>query len=150
MMETATIAPVVKSVHVACSPEHAFEVFTREIGSWWPLETHAIHPGDVRRVVWEEHEGGAVYEISTGGERANWATVIAWDPPNGVTFSWHVNRAATDPTEVDVRFVPEAGGTRVDLEHRHWERLGAAAAETRAGYDSGWDTVLDRLVAHVE
>ena len=49
MTQVVTIAPVLKSVHVSCSPEHAFAVFTREIGSWWPLETHAIHPGEVTR-----------------------------------------------------------------------------------------------------
>ena len=91
MTETATIAPVVKSVHVACSPEHAFRVFTHDIGLWWPLETHAIHAGSVRDVVWEEHEGGEVYEVSTGGERAHWATVLAWAPPSSSTIAWHVN-----------------------------------------------------------
>jgi len=148
MTETATVAPVLKSVHVACSPEHAFEVFTRQIGSWWPTETHAIHPGEVRELVWEEHEGGEVYEISTGGERVSWAHVLAWEPPHGVTFSWHVNREATAPTEVELWFVAEAGGTRVDLEHRHWERLGAEAAGTRESYNGGWETVLACFVAH--
>ena len=70
-----------KSVHVACSPDRAFEAFTREIGSWWPLETHALHPGEVREVVWEEREGGEIYEISTEGEKAHWATVRSWSPP---------------------------------------------------------------------
>ena len=83
MTETAVIAPIVKSVHVACSPEHAFEVFTREIGSWWPLETHALHPGEVREVVWEERVGGEVYEVSVDGKRAHWATVLEWAAADG-------------------------------------------------------------------
>jgi hypothetical protein len=41
-----------------------------------------------------------------------------------------------------VRFVPDGDGSRVELEHRGWERLGEAAAEAREGYDTGWDTVL--------
>jgi uncharacterized protein YndB with AHSA1/START domain len=151
MTETAVIAPIVKSVHVACSPEHAFEVFTREVGSWWPLETHALHPGEVREVVWEEHEGGEVYEISTGGERAHWATVLAWEPPAGLTIAWQVAPEAVAPTEVEVRFVAEAGGTRVDLEHRYWERLGATGAAARENYggDDGWETVLGRFVGRL-
>jgi uncharacterized protein YndB with AHSA1/START domain len=146
MTETMTIAPVVKSVHVRCSPDRAFETFTREIRSWWPLDTHALHPGQVREVVWEEREGGEVYEISTEGEKSHWATVVAWSPPTGLTLAWQVDPSAEAPTEVQVRFTPDEGGTRVDLEHRHWERLGAVGAETRASYGSekGWAMVLDR------
>jgi activator of Hsp90 ATPase-like protein len=146
--ETVTGAPIVKSVHVECSPERAFEVFTRDVARWWPTETHALHPGEVREVVWEEREGGEVYEIGRTGEKALWATVLAWAPPDGFTIAWRVNAEAEAATEVEVRFTPDAGGTRVDLEHRHWERLGERAAETMASYRSGWDFVLGRFVAH--
>ena len=145
MTETMTIAPVQKTVHVACSPERAFEVFTRQIGSWWPLGEYALHPGEVREVVWEQREGGEVYEISTGSEKSHWATVTAWSPPAGFTIAWHVNPDAE--TEVEVRFTPDGDGTRVDLEHRCWERLGAAAAESRESYNGGWNEVLGRYAA---
>ena len=46
-----------------------------------------------------------------------------------------------------MRFATHGGGTRVELEHRGWERLGAEAAEARASYDTGWDHVLGRFVA---
>jgi hypothetical protein len=147
MTETLVVAPILKSVHVACTPEHAFRVFTRELGSWWPLESHAHNPGEVREIVWEEREGGEVYEISTSGEKAHWATVLSWEPPSRFTIAWHVDPDAAAPTEVDVRFVPTNDGTRVDLEHRHWERLGATGAGTRKNYDGGWETVLGRFVS---
>jgi uncharacterized protein YndB with AHSA1/START domain len=51
------------------------------------------------------------------------------------------------PTEVEVRFTAEAGGTRVDLEHRGWDRAGAAATKMGAQYDGGWDLVLSRYAA---
>ena len=146
MTETMTIAPVRKSVFVACAPERAFEVFTRQLGSWWPLETHALHPGKVREVVWEQRDGGEVYEVSTDGEKSHWATVVAWSPPVGLTIAWKVDPAADDSTEVEVRFTPEGDGTRVDLEHRGWERLGAVGAEARESYGSenGWTMVMER------
>jgi len=149
MTETVAIAPVQKSVFVACTPATAFELFTRQIGSWWPLETHALHPGDVREVVWEEREGGEVYEISTGGEKARWATVLTWSPPSRLTIAWQVDPTADASTEVEVRFTPEGEGTRVDLEHRGWERLGAVGAEARESYGSenGWTMVVERYVA---
>jgi len=40
-MQTSVEA-VRKSLVVECSPERAFEVFTREVGSWWPLHVHSI------------------------------------------------------------------------------------------------------------
>ena len=146
MTETVTLAPVVKSVHVGCGAERAFEVFTREIGSWWPLDQLALHPGEVREVIFEEREGGEVYETSNAGERSHWATVLAWEPPTSFTIAWKVDPDAVAPTEVEVRFTPDGDGTRVVLEHRHWERLGAVAAEARAGYDGGWEMVLGRYV----
>ena len=43
MTEVATITPVRKSLRVECTPERAFEVFTAEVGTWWPTRTHSIH-----------------------------------------------------------------------------------------------------------
>ena len=45
-----------------------------------------------------------------------------------------------------MRFSPEGDGTRVELEHRGWERVAADAETKRANYDSGWDVVLGKLV----
>jgi len=144
--ETLTIAPVRKSVRVACSIELAFEVFTRAADTWWPTETHALQAGKVESIVWEEHEGGTVYEVSTEGERGHWATILAWEPPGRFVLSWEVvpGRPAT---EIEVRFAADGEGTRVDLEHRHWERLGGEGQSTRDSYDGGWDTVLAPYVA---
>ena len=143
MSETLALAPVTKSVHVGCDVERAFRVFTREIGSWWPLSRYSIHGEDATRVVWEEHEGGEVYEFANGDQRAHWARVVAWQPPSRLVIAWHVNPDTPEPTEVEVRFTPDGDGTRVDLEHRHWERAGAGAAGMRDGYDGGWNTVID-------
>ncbi len=147
LTETTTVTPVVKSVHVGCGVDRAFAVFTREIGSWWPLDQLALHPGEVREVIWEEREGGEVYELSTGDEKAHWATVLAWDPPAGFTIAWKVDPDAVAATEVEVRFTAEDDGTQVVLEHRHWDRLGVRAAAARDGYDGGWEMVLGRYAA---
>ena len=144
MSETTIPGAVTKAITVACPPERAFTVFTREIGSWWPTETHSLHPGEVEEVVWEEIEGGAVYEIATSGERAQWATVLRWEPPHRLVIAWQVNPDRLG-TEVEVRFTPDGDGTRVELEHRGWENL-SDGAELRAGYETGWDHVLGRFV----
>jgi uncharacterized protein YndB with AHSA1/START domain len=47
-------------------------------------------------------------------------------------------------TEVEVTFTPEADGTRVNLEHRHLERMGERAEDARQSVDSpnGWGLIL--------
>jgi hypothetical protein len=48
---------------------------------------------------------------------------------------------------VEVTFRPAGVGTRVDLVHTGWERLGGKGARMRAGYDAGWAVVLGRYAA---
>ena len=43
-----------------------------------------------------------------------------------------------------MRFAPEGDRTRVDLEHRGWERYGDSADDAASGYGGGWDVVLGR------
>ena len=43
-----------------------------------------------------------------------------------------------------IRFTAEDGGTRVELTHSGWEKLGDAAASQRERYDRGWGTVFER------
>jgi hypothetical protein len=143
--ETATLA-VRKVVRVELPLERAFELFTAQIGSWWPTLTHSIHKADVAELVWEARPGGRVYEVSTGGEQSEWADVLVWEPPTRFVLAWRVNpqRALT---EVEVRFTEEDDATRVELEHRGWSA--DAAAGGYDGYDKGWEFVLARFVEAV-
>jgi uncharacterized protein YndB with AHSA1/START domain len=146
MTETATVAPVRKSLRVECGPERAFEVFTAQVATWWPTKTHSIHHEAVTDVILEPREGGEMYELAEGGKREHWGRVTAWEPPKRLVLAWHVNPERAGPTEIEVTFSPEDGATRVELEHRNWEQAGAGAAEMRDNYDSGWDLVLAPFV----
>jgi uncharacterized protein YndB with AHSA1/START domain len=132
-----------KSIVVDCSPERAFEAFTAEKTLWWPYETHSASGERPERVVYEPRAGGRVYDVLAGGREHDWGTVLAWEPPHRVAVEWKVN-PKNPPTELEVRFSPEGEATRVDLEHRGWERYGEEAAESFGSYDSGWDFVLGR------
>ena len=88
--------------------------------------------------------GGAVWEETTAGVRHVWGTILAWEPPARLVFTWHPGREASLAQEVEVGFAAVDGGTRVTLEHRGWEVLGPAAEETRGGYVTGWDEVFVR------
>ena len=143
MSRTLVIEAVRKTITVDCAVEEAFRVFTADVQSWWPTDTHSIY-GDAKEIVFEEREGGEVFEISENGEKGHWATVVAFEPPSRLVLAWEVNPKALG-TEVEVRFTADGPSARVDLEHRGWERL-AEAAEARASYDTGWDLVLARYV----
>ena len=141
MVETVSM-PVRKIVVVRCGVERAFELFTARTGEWWPTASHSIHGERVAEVVVEAREGGRVYERSADGEEAHWASIRTWEPPHRLVLEWKVNPDAAAATEVEVRFAPDAEGTRVELVHRGWERLLDAADAARASYDTGWDVVL--------
>jgi uncharacterized protein YndB with AHSA1/START domain len=147
--------PINASVTVRRSPEDAFRIFTQDMGSWWPLQAFSMaedSEGKVKAesVVFEERAGGRVYEVMSDGTEGTWATILAWDPPRSFVLAWKPNRTDNPPTELEITFTPDDGGTRVDLEHRGWERLGAIAAEARAGYGENWTGVLALFVALAE
>src|SRR3990172_5961376 len=84
-----------------------------------------------------------LYEITESGEKAHWAQVLAWEPPRCLVLAWHVNPETPAPTEIEVHFVEDGADTRVELEHRGWERLGEELGRAgREGYDGGWGTGL--------
>jgi uncharacterized protein YndB with AHSA1/START domain len=142
MNKTLVIEAVRKTVTVDCAVEEAFRIFTAEAQSWWPTESHSIHGENVREIVFEEREGGEVYEISGSGEKGHWATVVSWEPPNRLVLAWNILERDPVATELEVRFVPEGESTRLELEHRGWEAVAEGAVEKRDSYDTGWDRVL--------
>jgi uncharacterized protein YndB with AHSA1/START domain len=147
MSTQATDTAVRRSVTVNRSVEDAFRLFTEGMSTWWPFETHSIGKdgADPEEAVLEGREGGRLYERMADGHTSHWGTVLVWEPPTRLVLSWEL-RPDRPPTEVEVRFSAAGDATRVDLEHRGWERLGDQAEEAKASYDSGWEFVLGHFV----
>ncbi len=133
-----------KSIVVSASIERAFELFTAGMASWWPVASHSVHHDEVETVVFEAREGGRVYERARNGEEELWADVRVYEPPSRIVLGWRVN-PARPATELEVRFVPEGDGTRVDLVHSGFEAYGEDAATGHDSYETGWDVVLLRF-----
>jgi uncharacterized protein YndB with AHSA1/START domain len=140
-------APVRKTIHVEAPPERAFDVFTKGIGRWWP-KSHKIGRADLDRPVIEPFSGGRWYELGIDGAQCDVGRVLEWEPPKRVLLAWQLDQDWTyNPeliTEVEVSFVPEGEGTRVNLEHRNLERLGEPGEAVRKQIDSpdGWGLLL--------
>ena len=134
--------PLTLSFDVACSVEHAFEVWTADIGSWWPSDHTVTGHGDLL-VVLQGVVGGRIFERTADGVEHDWGEVTEWKPPNQLTYLWHLRRDRADATEVEIRFVARGErATRVEIEHRGWERLGEAGVQWREQNLAGWETLL--------
>ena len=96
------VAPIVRSVVVACSQEHAFRVFTERIADWWPLDQYSIGEDKAESVTIEPRVGGRILETIRDADPAEWGSILAWDPFDRVVIEWRV-RPDNPPTEVEVR-----------------------------------------------
>lgn len=148
MSTETTVPPVRRSVEVTLPTDRAFALFTGRIADWWPggSSVSGASPETSGTVVLEPRVGGHVYRRADDGTTETWGQVVVWEAPNRLVLSWEPNSEAAT-TEVEVRFSSVPGGTRVDLEHRGWERLGDQAGGSRARYDSGWADVLNLYAA---
>jgi uncharacterized protein YndB with AHSA1/START domain len=153
----APATSVQSTIVVEATREHAFLVFTEDIGSWWPPDHHILD-GELAEMIFEPRVGGHVYDRGVDGGECRWARVLAYDPPERVVFSWDITLQwglEPDPnktSEVEVRFIAEAAGrTRVELEHRQidrhgegWENMSGAVGSPE-GWDSGLKSFASRL-----
>ncbi|MDX2057780.1 MAG: SRPBCC domain-containing protein [Gemmatimonadales bacterium] len=138
-----SIPPVRRSITVPWAVEAAFSRFTSEIATWWPYQSHSVGGDKVKTIVFEGQVGGRIYEDHVDGRRFLWGTVLEWDPPRRVRFTWHPGRKPETPTEVELTFQADGAGTRLELVHSGWERLGALGPKASKGYRLGWRYVLD-------
>lgn len=152
---TINVAPVRKSVRVNADAARAFEVFTAGLSRWWP-RTHHIGGAPLQAAILEPRVGGRWYERGEDGSECEWGRVLVWEPPARVVLAWQIDtQFKYDPacvSEVEIRFVAESAQvTRVELEHRNIERLGAGAGEFRTRVDApnGWSGILAQYAAHV-
>lgn len=145
--------PIEKTMLVATSVERAFQTFTKEMSTWWPLAAYHIGKVDATSVVIEPFLGGRWFERGVDGSECEWGRVRIWEPSRRLVLSWEISsdwqHDPTIQTEVEVRFSAEGSSTRVDLEHRLLHYYGGRAAEMRGVFDSeqGWKGILDAFAA---
>lgn len=155
MADNDVFAPVQKTITVRASVQRAFDVFTHDFDSWWP-RSHHIGKSPMKRAIIEGKAGGRCYSEQEDGTDCPWGSILEWDPPRRFVFAWMITPEwAYEPdlkkaSEVEIRFTDIGGGqTRVDLEHRHFERHGDGGATMRTGVSApgGWGTLLDLYAA---
>ncbi len=143
------IEPLRLSFDVDAPQDHAFDTWTRAIDRWWPADHTHTGRADLQ-IILEGRVGGRIFERTPDGQEWDWGEVTAWEPPARLAYLWHLKRDRTEATEVEIRFVPLADdATRVDIEHRGWEVLGAEGQSWRDRNRGGWTTLLPHYVRAV-
>jgi len=150
------IAPVRRSLVVDASPGRAFEVFTAGIDRWWP-KAKSIGSAPLRESTIEPFVGGRWKCLCEDGSGYTVGHVRIWEPASRLVVTWEINgQWKSDPrpeatSEVEVRFIAEADGrTRVELEHRHFERMGPVdGGAMQMAVTNGWPGMLDLYAAVV-
>ncbi|MGW5669908.1 SRPBCC family protein [Micromonospora sp. NPDC003776] len=144
------------SLLAPASAERAFAVFTGSLTDWWVREYTWSGPDALAELGVEPRAGGMLYEIGPYGFRSDFGRVLTWDPPRRLVFTWQIGPdrvPVPDParaSEVEVLFLPEGPDrTRVEVEHRNFDRHGEAAEGYREALTAGWHELLRRYLATV-
>jgi hypothetical protein len=74
--------------------------------------------------------------------------VTVWQPPARLAYLWYLGRDRAEATEVDIRFLAQGTeATRVEIEHRGWERLSPQTARPwRDRNQANWQTLLPHFI----
>ena len=128
-----------KSVFLSCSIEEAFKRFTERVSEWWP-PTHRPSKDPESSLYLEE--GGRFWERARDGREAELGRVLSWEPPNRLRIDFYIGSGPEKPTDLEVMFAAEDGGTRVRIHHR--SKAGSEDIWTLRApvFDRSWDAVL--------
>lgn len=124
---------VAASVFVKAPRERVYEYFTRP-------EAIVRWMGDYALL--EAHAGGR-FELDVRGAPVR-GRYLELDPPQRLMISWGYAGSQQLPpgaSTVEVRLIPQPGGTRVELEHRDLPE------QEQPGHSTGWTHYLARLTA---
>ena len=123
--------PVRAAVHIDALPATVFEYFTKP-------EAMVRWMGEFARL---DARPGGEFAVDVRGAPVR-GHYLELDPPHRLVIAWGYagsDRLSTGASTVEVRLTADAGGTRVELEHRD-----LPDAET-TGHGTGWRHYLRRL-----
>jgi uncharacterized protein YndB with AHSA1/START domain len=133
---------IVKSVVLPLPPLAAFELFTRKMGEWWPSDRrHTQDPSSEIFLL----ESGRFYERAHDGHEIELGRVRAWEAPDRILLDFFIATTPEKPTEVEITFAAEKGGTRVTVTHRSKPESESLWTARAPRYERSWDVMLDAL-----
>src|SRR5690348_18489650 len=109
------LEPLVNTIEVPCSQQHAFTVFL-DMGSWWPTNKFAtaLMRGQVVKALRvDAREGGQIFEVAADGPEVLWGTMKTYEPYGYLRMDFHVAHPKEQRggfSTVEVRFPALASG----------------------------------------
>jgi len=134
---------LVRRIALACSVEHAFEVFTDKIDLWWP-RSHRRNR-DAALTLSKD----ALMERAPDGTHWMMAQVTAIDPPRLLSLDWYPGSPAA-PTSVEIEFTADGAGTVATVTHRPLLETKSIWPQRVSTFTSGWEAVLPALKCYIE
>lgn len=144
------IEPIRLAFDVAYAVDDAFHTWASDTSRWWP-PSHTVSGEAELEVHFEPRAGGRIFERTPDGREHDWGEVSAWEPPHRLVYQWHLKADRADATEVEIRFTPVSERTtRVEIEHRGWERVATHATDRRDANRGGWGSLLPHYARAAE
>ena len=132
-----------RTIDLACSVDHAFDVFTNKIDLWWPRGHRKNRDASLTL------SGDALIERSADGGEWIMGQVAAIEPPHLLSLDWFPGSGAS-PTSVEIRFAESTAGTTITVTHRPLLETKSIWPQRVALFAKGWDTVLPALRTFIE
>jgi uncharacterized protein YndB with AHSA1/START domain len=133
---------MVKSVMLPLTPLAAFELFTQKIGVWWPADRR--HTQDPTSEIFLL-QSGRFYERARDGHEVELGHVRSWELPSRILLDFFIATGPEKPTEVEITFAAQEGGTRVTVTHRPKPDSESLWTERAPRYERSWNVVLTAL-----
>ena len=135
--------PITCEYALRCSPNDAFDVYTRRIGEWWDPR-YTANADTLETVVIQPLVGGRVFARHSDVGDDDWGEVTAWEPGHRLVHTFALAQDPAHPSEVDVEFEPADGSScTMRLAHGGWSE---ANAGDRPKFGD-WPVILERYVA---
>lgn len=144
--------PIQQHLTVPVSADQAFEVFVKELNSWWPKE-YTWAGEELDRIAIEPNENGRCFERGPHGFECDWGRVLEYSPPHRIVFTWQIGPdrvpqpSAEKASEIEVLFESEDNRTGVTFIHRNFEKHGEGAEvyKEALGSPQGWPYILNNF-----
>lgn len=131
-----------KSVTVKRNMADAFRIWTEQIHLWWPAG-HSRSGDPQTRIVIDGQVGGRFYEQASSGEEFDFGSVIVWEPPHRLEFTWFLGSSPEMPTRVHIQFTPlSTNETLVEVNHRGPELIGELWWQRVKIFNGSWEKIL--------
>ena len=142
-MAELLLARAMASTTIAAPPEKVFNAWLDE-----DLASRFLAAGQtsVGALSIDAREGGAfsVTMTDSEGDYPHRGHYVVIDRPRRLVFTWISKGTEERLTMVEVRFIPEDGGTLVELRHD-----GLLNEEREGQHARGWQSILDKLAGQL-